>query len=325
MVVHCRQRGFTLIELLVVIAIIALLIGILLPALGKAREAAQASVCLANVRTNGQAMIVYADTSRDWLPVVPLTAQAQQASSSWLTGQAVYGGLAGFYSLFQIGQGDRDNLNSEVGFVGGFGGAQQYANGNDVPIMESFMDGFGALYCPSDSLDYWWRRPYPADTRYQISQADKMMVPEPPGGTQDVIHYNISYLYIAGLRLSDPAILTPAPFFGDETNTYDYALNAWYGWDWVANQPGTEPDPVGMYGFNPETGFAKDDNHKDRGGHYVFMDGHAEFVRENPQFKFFSRPSDFSEGDPLYDRARQNATSINLLQPNRSNFVQTVD
>ena len=62
------QRAFTLVELLVVIGIIAVLIAILLPALGKAREQAKALQCQSNLRTIGQGLRLYALSNRDSLP-----------------------------------------------------------------------------------------------------------------------------------------------------------------------------------------------------------------------------------------------------------------
>jgi len=62
------RHGFTLIELLVVISIIALLVGILLPALGAARRTARNAVCMSNVRQMGTAQVAYADSNRQMLP-----------------------------------------------------------------------------------------------------------------------------------------------------------------------------------------------------------------------------------------------------------------
>lgn len=62
------RHGFTLIELLVVIAIIALLIGILLPALGRARASAWKVVSLSNMRQLGIATQLYINDQKDYTP-----------------------------------------------------------------------------------------------------------------------------------------------------------------------------------------------------------------------------------------------------------------
>ena len=62
------QSAFTLVELLVVIGIIAVLVGILLPALSRSREKAKNVQCQSNLRNFGQALLMYANENRGKMP-----------------------------------------------------------------------------------------------------------------------------------------------------------------------------------------------------------------------------------------------------------------
>jgi len=88
-------RGFTLIELLVVVAVIALLITILLPSLGAARERAKRSACLSNLHQVHIAYYYYAQDSNDQVPIGYRTVSSQFNSM-------IYSSTASSWALFGL-------------------------------------------------------------------------------------------------------------------------------------------------------------------------------------------------------------------------------
>jgi len=126
-----RKRGFTLIELLVVIAIIAILIGLLLPAVQKVREAAARMSCSNNLKQIGVAIHNYASNNQDKLPGQLLYAN----SPGWTT---IHFQLLPFIEQDNVARISR--------------GTDSWGNGAHASVIKTYL-------CPSDSSHQGGRRP----------------------------------------------------------------------------------------------------------------------------------------------------------------------
>lgn len=108
-----RIKGFTLLELLVVMAIIAVLVSLLLPALGRARDQARLVQCQINLRQQYQAVAQYIIDNREQMPILYNTQNAvPPEAQSWYRQIAPYlFSVSEQYSLDTVGNGAAMNSN----------------------------------------------------------------------------------------------------------------------------------------------------------------------------------------------------------------------
>lgn len=318
-------KGFTLIELLVVVAIIALLVGLLLPVIGSAREAGQRAVSANNLRQLAINFNNYAADNEDWYPLLPpspdvignvilttywatparnrpasagpMTTGAEQWSTfatggalngSRQPGTAGYGGFAGFFSLnqrealagvndgFIHSTGEMAQFSRRVSFGGSF---DVYENRPATPIMRPYMpeaSDHEILQSPADTVDGETLasgtdpsgRPSRGFTVTDILDLSRLADftyanGDEPSWENNVAWYNISYLYITGLRSTSAASLA---FMGDESNTNDIGGGLYEG-------------PLGTLRHRSagDRGYNRFDNHGAEGGLFAYTDGHVSF------------------------------------------------
>jgi prepilin-type N-terminal cleavage/methylation domain-containing protein len=262
-----KKKGFTLIELLVVIAIIALLMGILMPALNKARQLAIQLVCGTNLKGLSSALLVYAGYCDDDYP------RAGGAKSTWST----HGGVI-------------------QSWIGGRGGTEEEAFGivRDPATEEVITPGLATVtssfyllvkhakvqpkqfVCKGDVGTSPWRfTDYPEARRigmdmsraWDFGSGGRMGRSGPPLPVPgEVVSYSYQFPYSIGggattfvvMDISNPA----TPVCADRNPYTD------------KNAPPTPTDDDDIREFNSAA-------HYNKGQNVLFKDGHVEF-KNNP-------------------------------------------
>jgi prepilin-type N-terminal cleavage/methylation domain-containing protein/prepilin-type processing-associated H-X9-DG protein len=285
-----RHGGFTLIELLVVIAIIAILIGLLLPAVQKVREAAARMQCENNLKQIGLALHNYHDTSKAF-PAGYVSAYDSNGNDT---------GPGWSWAAYLLPQMEQGNLAAAIRFDQRIDAPAN--SGARVMPVKSYL-------CPSDAAP-------PTFTAQRFDSAGN-----PVASICDVASSN----YIGVFGVSEPGVDGEGVFFrnsavriADITDGTSQTLmvgeraHNLAPATWVGAVPGAEIFPynssnmvLGHTGESNGPAGPTESNHFSSrhtgGGNFLFADGHVQFLTSSVNQLTYKALSTRAGGEPVGD------------------------
>jgi len=285
------RNGFTLIELLVVISVIAVLIGILLPALGAARESAKRAIGLSNVRQIATASFIYSADNRDLLP------DATPGNAAWQNGSIIGGGgTPGVYYT------DNNSFNvptqPAIGLL-----LHEYLGGNTDPWESPSTDNQVADNYDS-TTETWWPDYYYMGLKEITNNLG--------GGWNQANGHHWLARNIAGLRTDDinpirgggisdaVVVVDSSPTNHGEITGPDGATSI-YGNDNAGNHNGTPVTGNFYSNVGYADGHARGAGFKDRGEYFANEDEQVVLGSPIPQTVYGEDLEAKAETAPLYN------------------------
>ncbi len=208
-----KQRGFTLIELLVVIAIIALLMGVLMPALQRVKRQAKAATCQSNVRQWGLIFRLYADDNEGKLPQSVPGGNLNDQEAYWIVATLSY------YQDKKIRLCPSTKIvrvmanRSHGGTLAAWG---PFDSGGSSDWWEDFDTGSYGINewcsCPPPGVNIYWG--FPTENAWRRIDAR--------GGNRIPLFMDCVYVDVYPLEMDSPLDFEPPP--------YEWS-NSWGDWD----------------------------------------------------------------------------------------------